>query len=366
MTAWFNPSQMSPAFSQNLRFNLALHCHANPMQAQSALQQIQQFQQGGQFGCFPQQQLAPGCGSMPPPSPQFSGAPAGKGLTKDPAGFPAGSVRTAGGYTVVPEGKSAAWSVYGPGQKVGEKPHTRVWGDPHVDEKDGTRWDFTKSSDFALPDGTRIALKTTAETGRSVSKSMTITNGADRVNIDGLNGGSPQTGGVKNDGYEWRAQHIGSNPNRDTFRLGGDKKNVQWFKESGGKDLGLITGATYNGREYLQTTDGSKKYTVDQSLRPQFGTAAWGNQLRSELTDTASQIPGMNQAARQYFAQFMSADHMMGQLGFMGGFGFGGMPSYFGNAPQAFGSVNALGDMMLMQQLAAMQTQQFQAGHMWA
>ncbi len=365
MTAWFSPHNFSAHNHTQLNQSIHSHCHSNPASALSTLQQIQQFQAGGCFGQFQQPDFQAGYGCVPPPQPEFSGAPAGKGLTKNPTGFPAGSVRTAGGYTVVPEGKSAAWSIYAPGQKHGEKANTRIWGDPHVDEKDGTRWDFTKSSDFTLPDGTRLALKTTAETGRSVSKDLMITNGSDRVAINGLNTGCPKTGAVSNDGYEWRAQHMGSNPNRDTFRLGGDQKNVQWFKESGGKDQGLITGASYNGREYVQTTDKSKKYCVDQNMRPQFGSAAWGNQLRTEILDYAAQMPGMTPQGRQYLAQFLSADHQMSQLGWAGGFGCGGLPSYFGNSQQAFGSVGAMGDFMMMQHMAALQAQQVQAGHMW-
>ncbi|HRC88053.1 MAG TPA: DUF1521 domain-containing protein, partial [Thermoanaerobaculia bacterium] len=165
------------------------------------------FERGGQnvfhhgCGCS----CDPDLNTLPAPDPMFSSAPAGKGLETSPEGWPPGAVKTAGGYVIVAEG-SCNWSIYAPGQKCGDTPMTRVHGDPHVSEKDGTRWDFTKDSDFVLPDGTRIFCNTSSETGQSVTTGLTITNGADRVEISGVNG-HPQVGEVTRDGYEWRAAH---------------------------------------------------------------------------------------------------------------------------------------------------------------
>src|SRR5688572_19066000 len=89
---------------------------------------------------------APAAGCLRAPQMDMGCAPTGQGLSKNPAGWPQGSVRTAGGYTIVPEGKDQAWKIYGPQQGPDDKPLSRVWGDPHVDEADGQRWDFTKSS----------------------------------------------------------------------------------------------------------------------------------------------------------------------------------------------------------------------------
>jgi hypothetical protein len=291
---------------------------------------------------------APQCGCIPPPSLGLSGAPAGQGLQKNPEGWPQGAVRTAGGYTVVPEG-STNWSIYGPDQKPGEKPTSRIWGDPHVDEKDGTRWDFTKNSDFLLPDGTRINCQTSSEKGQSVSTGLTITNGADRVNITGIDG-QPSTGDVTPDGYDWRAQHLAANPGRDTFRLGGTSENVQWFKESGGKDQGLITGSTQDGESsYQQVTEGSQKYWVDPSLRPPMGSPAWGNELRGNIADQLGQIP-MLPEARSFFSSWLGVDDAVGR--FQNDFGFnpfGGLNTTFPSWSGANDSVGALGDVMLYQ-----------------
>lgn len=293
---------------------------------------------------------APRCGCLPAPSLEYSGAPAGKGLSKDPEGFPKGSIRTAGGYTVVPEGKTN-WNIFGPGQSAKEKPVSRIWGDPHVSEADGTRWDFTKNSNFRLPDGTLINAQTSSEKGQSVTTGLTIANGADRVNVTGVNTGQPKVGEITQDGYQWRNQHIGANPNRDTFVLGGTNKDVQWFRERGGQMEGLITGAKLVDGSYDQTLDKGKQYFVDPNLRPPLGSAAWGNQLRNGITDQIGLLP-TSPAARDLLTSFVSMDHMMaefsGQLNQLwpGGI-FGGLSHSFDGLGSAFNSLGYLGDELL-------------------
>jgi hypothetical protein len=248
---------------------------------------------------------------VPRPHLDRSGPPAGQGLAKDPPGWPKGSVRTAGGYTVVPEGNTS-WKVYNPGQKPTDKPATHVHGDPHVTEKDGGRWDFTKSSDFVLPDGTRIAAKTSSETGKSVTTGLDITNGADRVSVSNLNG-KPNVGDVTHDGYEWRARHLASNPARDTFKLGGDGDD--WFLVKNGQNQGEITGAHYDGKTqtYQQHTNG-KPYTVDPNLRPPIGSDAWGNMLRDQSLDFIAGQMGLPPWAAQHVGEAFHLDHSTTQL----------------------------------------------------
>lgn len=242
--------------------------------------------------------MAPEAGCLPPPNQDLASAPAGKGLQTNPEGWPQGSVRTAGGYTVVPEGKDAAWKIYGPEQNPGDKAMTRVWGDPHVDEADGQRWDFTKSSNFRLPDGTVIDVRTTSETGQSVTNSLNIVNGSDRVSINGINENRPKLSEVTRDGFDYRARLQAENPNRDTFVLGGTGKEadgndrVQWARERGGIVDGVISGTVSNvdGKgSYGQQIDGNRKFTIDRTLRPDpiSNPEAWGNMLRGELADAA-------------------------------------------------------------------------------
>ncbi|MFZ9887306.1 MAG: DUF1521 domain-containing protein [Myxococcota bacterium] len=334
-------------------------CQQQPMQAMQALQQLQSLLQGSSFaqGGAPisgnvlegfSQPQAP-AHHLPAPQLQHCGAPVGKGLTTSPEGWPAGSVQTAGGYTIVPEGKDAAWSIFAPGQKPTDTPNTRVWGDPHVHEKDGTKWDFTKNSDFVLPDGTRINAQTTSETGQSWSKGLTITNGADRVQIDGINSNTPKTGGITNDGYEWRAQHLASNPQRDNFYLGGSGDNVKWFKETAGKVHGEITGAKFDKgtNRYEQITDQNSQYWVDPNLRSPVGSAAWGNELRTSILDAMTKRggAGMSQAMGAFFA----LDHAQTQLQQQFNGLFGGLGGSFGGFLPAFSSIQGLGNVMLAQ-----------------
>jgi hypothetical protein len=358
-------SQTSFSMTQwSFRSTVFNSCRQNPLGAQQALSQLALLFQadallrGGFSGhgrsLESQQGLVPGRPCLPQPGIEHSGAPAGKGLEKNPAGWPEGSVSTAGGYTIVPEGKQAAWSIYAPGQKHGEKPNTRVWGDPHVDEKDGTRWDFTKNSDFVLPDGTRINCQTTSETGYSVSKGLTIANGADKVQIDGIDKNRPTTGNITNDGYEWRAKHLAANPGRDSFHLGGSGDNVKWFKETAGVNHGEITGAHMDKKSnrYEQITNGDKQYWVSPNLRPPVGSEAWGNQMRSELADIYGKS-GIPPEAAQLAGAYLGVDHAASQIDrqlqqLFGGL-FGGLGGHFGGWGNAYGAVQGLGDQMLLQ-----------------
>ena len=174
--------------------------------------------------------------------------------------LPDGAVKTSGGYTIVPEG-GTRWSIYGPGQKPGvDKPTTHVWGDPHVDESDGTRWDFTKDSNWVLPDGTNIFVDTSAETGHSVTKGLTIASGDDRIEITGINGSKPSTGAVNKDAEAWLEGHLAAE--RPMFLLENTTDgSVHWHKFQGGNEQGRITGAFYDsGKDrYDQKLDGKVK-----------------------------------------------------------------------------------------------------------
>lgn len=267
------------------------------------------------LGCFERCHCAcePDLGILPFPDLSLSGAPAGQGLETGPTGWPPGSVKTAGGYVIAPEGKDCAWSVYGPDQCPGDQPLTRIWGDPHVSENDGDRWDFTKDSDFVLPDGTRIHCNTSSETGQSVTTSLTIVNGQDRVEITGINSRCPSTSEVKSDGYEWRAQH--NQRGVDSFHLGGTADEAAWFKVENGFDKGEVTGAHYDHctNRYEQVTDGNKKYWVDPELQPEFGTEAWGNEIRGRFIDILDDL-GVPADMAQAMAKIVDIDHSLAEI----------------------------------------------------
>jgi hypothetical protein len=180
----------------------------------------------------------PSTGDFTPPTPP-------PGLTVNPEGWPAGSIQTPGGYRIVPEGNTN-WSIYSPDQKPGETPTTRVWGDPHVTEKDGTRWDFTKDSNFVLPDGTLIRCDTTSETGQSVSQGLTIVAGNDKVDVKGVDGGSPTTTKDAGGATKWMNDNMPALANSNTFSLKTEGSDVSWFRSTGGQLEGKVVGATHN------------------------------------------------------------------------------------------------------------------------
>ncbi len=247
--------------------------------------------------------------TLPAPGPEQSGPPAGQGLTKGNE-FGANAIRTAGGYTIVAEGKDQAWSIYAPGQKPGDKPHTRIWGDPHVDEKDGTRWDFTNNSNFRLPDGTNISVTTTKlpgfGEGYKVSDSIDITNGFDHVAVTGLAQNKPVVGEMKTDGYGARARLEAEG----AFVLGGDKSHVAWFKTDKGVVEGEITGAKMEGNAYQQTVNKESTYAVDPSLQPKVGSQAWGNMMRDQAIDVARDVFGKGSVITEITAFGAAVDHV--------------------------------------------------------
>lgn len=328
-------------------FDQTAPVQTTPLEACHALQALRTLRESTFFQQV--QAQSPACGCLPQPQVNRCGAPAGKGLQVGASGWPEGTVTTAGGYRIVPEGRTN-WSIYAPGQQHGEKAHTRIWGDPHVDEKDGTRWDFTKSSDFVLPDGTRIHCKTSADQGRSVSVGLEIVNGMDRVSVSGLNGRNPSVSDVEHDGYQWRAQHLASNPNRDSFHLRGDKEDVSWVRERGGEMEGVITGAYYDGknRRYEQRVDEGNMGFLSPEMRPPVGSAAWGNMLRSSVNDELAELLGqrLGDGASwpvNQIAQAFTADHARAQVSTqIQQMLFGGWSGSFNDMNGPFGALDGL------------------------
>ncbi len=101
--------------------------------------------------------------------------------------YPAGGGKTiplGNGYTLHLENQDSAWSI-----TDAEGNTVRVWGDPHVDENsDGSDdWDFTQTSTFVLDDGTKITVGTRdVGEGRTVTDSLTITNGDRAISVTGI------------------------------------------------------------------------------------------------------------------------------------------------------------------------------------
>lgn len=159
---------------------------------------------------------------------------------------PQGSLKTDGGVITTPGGykieamSQFEWKITGPDGK-----ETRVWGDPHVAEGDGGKWDFKRNSTFVLGDGTKINVTTApyGDGGMTVTKGLEVISGNDRVTVEGIDKGKGVIGQVTQDGFahansfngdvfvmgretdDWSHQGkeiIGSNNGGESFKLGNE------------------------------------------------------------------------------------------------------------------------------------------------
>lgn len=188
-------------------------------------------QQFGSGGCIP-----PG-GCTSPPVIEDSCHPSGSLKTAN------GKIETPGGYTVEPLGRFE-WKITGPDGKT-----TRVWGDPHVAEGDGGKWDFKRDSTFVLPDGTRINVTTKpwGNGGMTVTSGLEIINGNDRVVVSGIDAGKGVIGPVTRDGF----RHVNNFGGRDVFVMG--RETDDW---------------SYNGREIIGSNNGGASFRLGNELAP--------------------------------------------------------------------------------------------------
>ena len=64
-----------------------------------------------------------------------------------------------------------------------DKSETRVWGDPHVSESNGDKWEFKKDLTFKLEDGTRVTFHTVGADGKPVTGNTKGPSFVDKVDI---------------------------------------------------------------------------------------------------------------------------------------------------------------------------------------
>lgn len=154
-----------------------------------------------------------------------------------------GTITTPGGYKIEQMGQFE-WKISGPDGKS-----TRVWGDPHVDEGDGGKWDFKRNSTFALPDGTQINVTTKPwGNGMTVTGQLDITNGHDHIQVTDIDKGKGKVGQITKDGYE---QKVGfRNKNDDIFYMG--KETDDW---------------ALGGREVVGSENGGETFKVGNLLQ---------------------------------------------------------------------------------------------------
>lgn len=107
------------------------------------------------------------------------------------------TVRSLDGYIVRAEGKDEAWSITGPDGKT-----TRIWGDPHVTESDGNRWDFKERGTFMFGNNKATIEVVPDKKGETLSSRLTLYSGDQRVTISGIDGNKPVITAVSQDGKQ--------------------------------------------------------------------------------------------------------------------------------------------------------------------
>jgi hypothetical protein len=210
---------------------------------------------GGQLGSILGGQT-PHC---QPPNPAESGHASG-GLQKGSDG----TITTPGGYKIQATSQFE-WKITNPDGKT-----TRIWGDPHVDEGDGGKWDFKRDSTFVLPDGTRINCATQPYgNGMTVTSGLEIINGNDRVQVSDIAKGKGKVGDITQDGFA----HVNSFGGKDAFVMGGDGDD--WTFQ--GKE---ITGSNNGGESFKL---GSNMKPLVDTTKPFGGPEQWASQIVDQL-----------------------------------------------------------------------------------
>jgi hypothetical protein len=172
------------------------------------------------------------------PNPSQGTHPAGS-LKADPS---SGVITTPGGYKIE-QLKQFDWLITGPDGKT-----TKIWGDPHVAEGDGGKWDFKRDSTFVLGDGTRINV-TTKPWGNdmTVTGGLEVISGNDRVLVTDIDKGKGKVGQVTQDGF----QHVNSFGGKDVFVMG--KESDDW---------------SFQGKEIIGSNNGGESFKLGNALAP--------------------------------------------------------------------------------------------------
>ncbi|HZI14686.1 MAG TPA: DUF1521 domain-containing protein [Myxococcus sp.] len=209
-------------------FNKATTAVNNFADALERLNQHQKPQHGG--GCFP----------CDPPRPQDGCRPSG-GLKVDDKGV----ITTPGGYKIEQLGQFE-WKINGPDGKS-----TRVWGDPHVEESDGGKFDFKRNTTFELPDGTSIHVTTKpwGNGGMTVTGQLDIVNGDDHVAVTDIDKGKGKVGQPDKNG--WNTFFDFKAVNTDTLRMGNETDD--W---------------TFQGKEVIGDHNGGESFKLGNYILP--------------------------------------------------------------------------------------------------
>jgi len=254
-------------------------------------------------------------------------APVARPVRQDSC-HPSGSLRANGGVVTTPGGyrieplSQFEWKITGPDGKS-----TRVWGDPHVDEGDGGKWDFKRDSTFVLGDGTRVNVTTAPfGNGMTVTSGLEIISGNDRVLVSDIDKGKGRVGTVTQDGFahansfrgdvivmgretdDWSftgREIVGSEDGGERFKLGGELSplvnRTQAF--GGGSQWAL---SLFNG--LLNRWDNNMR-SNDFGYNPYSGNDR-ANWERPERYDRATHVRQMRQAFRAFGMMFAALSRL--------------------------------------------------------
>jgi len=145
-------------------------------------------------------------------------------VTKSDAGMIA--VRTLDGFTVRAEGRDQAWSITGPDGKT-----TRIWGDPHVTESDGDKWDFMNRATFMFGKNKATVEVVPAGNGQALSARLTIYSDYERVTIDGIDKNQPSIVSASTDGL----QHDAALADGEVYKRVVTANGEAWVSKATGK-----------------------------------------------------------------------------------------------------------------------------------
>jgi hypothetical protein len=136
------------------------------------------------------------------------------------------TVRTLDGFTVRAEGRDQAWSITGPDGQT-----TRIWGDPHVTESDGDKWDFLNRSTFMFGKNKATIEVVPAGNGQTFSARLTVYSDRERVTIDGIEKNQPNVISASSDGL----QHDAALADGEIYKRVSTKTGEAWVSVATGK-----------------------------------------------------------------------------------------------------------------------------------
>ena len=128
------------------------------------------------------------------------------------------------GYKIYCEAKDQAWTITSPDGKT-----TRIWGDPHVVESDGDKFDFQAKTSFVFGKNKITVEVSPLENGNALTGKITIYNGEQRVTIADIEKDKPRISAVAADGKI----HDASLADGSIYRLTKEKNgDDEWKKDS--------------------------------------------------------------------------------------------------------------------------------------